>query len=103
MLAQLLVRRTMKFTHYPLGLVEKNQKVEVNLQGNAANVLLLDEKNYQQYLNNKPFIHIGGLVIKSPHHFIVPRADSWHLVIDLGGYAGKVKSKVTVHPTTIAT
>ena len=92
----------MKFSHYSLGFIEKDQQIEVNLQGNAANVLLLDDKNYQQYKQHKSFIHIGGLVVKSPHRFVVPRSARWHLVIDLGGYAGKVKSQVVVHPLQTA-
>mgnify|MGYP000483230302 FL=1 len=88
----------MKFNHYTLGFLEKSQQIEVNLQGNAANVLLLDNKNYQQYKQGTRYIHIGGLVVKSPHRFVVPKSGQWHLVIDLGGYAGKVKSQVVVHP-----
>lgn len=40
----------MNFTHYDLGNLDKGRMVEIILQGNAANVQLLDSSNF----NKKP-------------------------------------------------
>jgi len=39
----------MDFTHYDLGNLEKGRIVEIYLQGNAANVQLLDSSNFSNY------------------------------------------------------
>ena len=41
----------MSFTHYDLGNLEKGRFVEIILQGNAANVQLLDSANFSNYIN----------------------------------------------------
>jgi hypothetical protein len=59
--------------------------VAVTLAGNAANVLLLDEANYQKYLQGKPYEYAGGYARTSPSRIQAPRAGRWHLVVDLAG------------------
>ncbi len=39
----------MKFTHYDLGNLSRGTTIEVTLQGNAANVQLLDSSNFRNY------------------------------------------------------
>lgn len=70
--------------------------LEVTLGGNAANVQLLDPVNFQNYSNRKAFRYYGGYAKQSPVRIPVPHAGHWHLVIDLGGNAGKVGASVRV-------
>lgn len=67
--------------------------VEVTLDG-QANVMLLDAGNYQDYRQGRRFQYHGGLAKVSPLRLAPPRQGHWHLVIDLGGYAGRVKAGV---------
>jgi hypothetical protein len=70
--------------------------VEVTLQGNAANVQLLDPTNFQNYHSGRAFRYFGGYAKQSPIQIRVPHAGHWHLVIDLGGSAGNVRASVRV-------
>ena len=45
----------MKYVVHQLGNVEKGNVVEVSLKGNAANVLLLDSSNYNNYKNGRRY------------------------------------------------
>lgn len=56
----------MNFTHYDLGNLDKGRMVEIILQGNAANVQLLDSSNFNNYRNGRQYRYIGGLAKKSP-------------------------------------
>jgi hypothetical protein len=69
--------------------------VEVTLNG-AANVRLLDGENLKRYRIGSHYNYFGGPVSRSPYLIRVPHCDHWHLVIDLGGYIGKVRSSVRV-------
>ena len=54
----------MNFTHYDLGTLEQGRIVEIYLQGNAANVQLLDSANFSNYKNGRRYRYIGGLAKK---------------------------------------
>jgi len=82
----------MNFTHYDLGGLGKGRTVEVLLQGNAANVYLMDHANMVNYNKGKPFQAIGGLMTFSPIRMQTPETAHWHLVIDLPKGFGKVKT-----------
>ena len=69
--------------------------VEVELDS-QANVRLLDEVNYDLYQQGKEHRYFGGLAKASPVRLAAPRAGHWHVVIDLGGYAGTVRAAVRV-------
>lgn len=69
--------------------------IEVTLDG-QANVMLLDSANYQKYQEGEPFSYYGGLAKQSPIRLVPPNHGHWHVVIDLGGYAGTVKAGVRV-------
>lgn len=84
----------MNFTHYDLKQCQKGQAVEVTLQGNAANILLLDNLNFQKYRNGKDYKYYGGHVTTSVSTFPIPHTGHWHVAIDLGGYGGSVHSSV---------
>ena len=74
--------------------------IEVTLD-HAANVLLLDETNYASYRGGKPYRYQGGYVRYSPFRISPPSEGRWHLVVDLGGYAGRVRASARL--LTVAT
>jgi hypothetical protein len=82
----------MDFLHYDLQL-ESGDVVEVTLD-KQANVRLLDEINFSYYRRGERHTYYGGLAKVSPVRLSPPYAGHWHLVIDLGGYAGTVKASV---------
>ncbi len=88
----------MQFQQYNLGNLKGGEIVEVTLRRNAANVRLLDSSNFQNYKSGRRHIFYGGYVKKSPYKVKVPRSGSWHVVIDLGGYPGRINSSVNVLP-----
>ena len=88
----------MKYTVYQLGNLSKGNIVEVTLKGNAANVLLLDSSNYNNYKNGRRYKYYGGFVNSSPYRVVVPNTGRWFVVINLGGYSGQVRSSVRVLP-----
>jgi hypothetical protein len=82
----------MNFLHYDLQL-DADDVVEVTLD-RQANVRLLDDINFSHYKSGKRHSYYGGLAKVSPAHLRPPHAGHWHLVIDLGGYAGTVRASV---------
>jgi hypothetical protein len=87
----------MDFVHYDLGQLHGGQLVEVTLD-TAANVQLVDSLNFNAYRTGRQYQFYGGYVTRSPYTISVPHAGQWHIVIDLGGYAGQVRSSVRVLP-----
>ncbi len=84
----------MNYLHYEFNLNNGNV-VEVSLD-KQANVRLLDSSNYQKYVSGQKYTFYGGSATKSPAHIKPPYSGHWHLVIDLGGYAGTVKASVKI-------
>ena len=82
----------MNFLHYDLYL-DPDEHVEVTLD-KQANVQLMDEANFSNYKRGQRFSYHGGLARQSPFRLAAPNAGHWHLVIDLGGYAGSVHASV---------
>lgn len=82
----------MNYLHYDLNL-QSNDLVEVTLD-KQANVRLLDDTNYSVYQRGGQHRYYGGLATKSPVRLAAPHAGRWHLVIDLGGYAGTVTASL---------
>lgn len=85
----------MEYLHKEFDLTE-GDVVEVMLAGTAANVLLLDPENFQNYQQGKPCDYQGGYARTTPFRIEVPRAGRWHLVIDLGGGPGRVQASSRV-------
>jgi hypothetical protein len=85
----------MNYLHYELDLTPEDV-VEVTLD-KQANVRLLDETNFSNYQHGIRHTYHGGLAKQSPTRLSAPRAGHWHLVIDLGGYAGSVRASVRTH------
>lgn len=88
----------MRFQEYDLGYRSGGEIVEITLSGNAANVQLMDSSNLQSYRSGRRYRYVGGHATRSPVRLQVPHSGHWHLVIDLGGYSGSVRSSVNVLP-----
>ena len=70
--------------------------VEVALDG-SANVMLLNAANYDLYRQNKAYHYqAGGFAKTSPFQMIPPTQGRWYVVIDLGGFSGRVRAWVRV-------
>lgn len=86
------------FTDYDLGHLKRGSVVVVTLQGNAANVQLLDSTGFSNYRNGRSYGYIGGLAESSPVRLAVPHDGRWHATVDLVGLGGSVRSSVAVEP-----
>jgi hypothetical protein len=84
----------MNFLHYEFDL-SASDIVEVTLD-KEANVRLLDNSNFWLYKEGRQHQYHGGLAKKSPIKIAAPLAGHWHVVIDLGGYAGTVRASARV-------
>jgi hypothetical protein len=84
----------MNFLHSEFDL-EAGDAVVVDLDS-QANVLLMDWSNFDAYQNGRSYRYYGGHAEKTPVRLVAPRKGHWHLVVDLGGYAGTVKAGVRV-------
>jgi hypothetical protein len=62
----------------------------------AANVLLMDPANYDQYNHGRSYKYDGGYATKSPVRLAIPKTGHWHVVVDLGGGAGQVRALVSL-------
>lgn len=85
----------MNYLHYDLTLAS-DDIVEVTLD-KQANVRLLDDSGYSDYRQGRRHTYLGGLAKQSPLRLAPPHAGHWHLVIDLGGYAGSIRASVQTH------
>jgi hypothetical protein len=85
----------MKFAYHDLGEQPEGQIVRVGLKGNAANVLLLDGANFVAYRARQPFYYDAGGHYNSPVvELTIPSDGRWFVVVDLGGYSGRVRASV---------
>lgn len=82
----------MNYLNYDLHL-DSGDVVEVTLD-QQANVRLLDDSNYSKYQRGEQHRYYGGLQTKTPARIVPPHPGHWHLVVDLGGYAGTVRASV---------
>lgn len=87
----------MQYQFYDLGNVDKGKIVEVTLRY-AANVRIMDSSNYSSFKSGRRYRYIGGYVKRSPYKATIPNNGHWYVVVDLGGYVGKVSSTVRVLP-----
>ena len=84
----------MNYLHYEFDL-NAEDTVEVILEGHA-NVRLMDNANYTLYREGKTHHCLGGYAKTSPIHLSAPRNGHWHVVVDLGGYAGTIRATAHV-------
>lgn len=73
----------------------RGDRLEVGID-RKANVILLDEANYQRYQIDQPFRYVGGYAHVSPIQLSVPYSGIWHLVIDMGGSPGSVRATARI-------
>jgi hypothetical protein len=85
----------MEYLHKELDLSE-GDVVEVTLTGNAANVFLLDSADFDNYQHGRPYSYVGGYARTSPFRIQAPHQGRWHLIVDLGGGAGRVQASVRI-------
>jgi hypothetical protein len=52
--------------------------------------MLMDDLNFSSYRHGSSFRYHGGHAKRSPVRLAAPRAGRWHVVVDLGGYGGRV-------------
>lgn len=86
----------MKFAYHDLGEQRKGSTVVVQLDGSSANVLLLDSTNFGWYRKGQSFLFTGGYYLESPVKLEIPKDGHWYVVVDLGGYKGRVQASVDV-------
>lgn len=86
----------MNFVHHKLGHVARDSVVEVILKGNAANVRLMDNSNFNSYKAGRQHRYQGGLAKKSLVRLKVPHSGTWHVAVDMQGLGGKVQSSACV-------
>ncbi len=88
-----------RFSYHHLGHHPRGSRVLVRLRGTAANVMLLDAQHFARYRKGEGFMSTGRFVRHSPVELTIPRDADWYLVLDFGGYAGRVRvEELTVTP-----
>jgi hypothetical protein len=80
-----------QFIHHDLGQRRRGEIVEVSLSA-AANVLLLDGSNLQNYRRGANHRYIGGLARRTPVRLQIPNTGHWHVAVDMRGLRGSVRS-----------
>lgn len=88
----------MRYAYHELGRQPAGATVTVRLTGKAGNVILLDEENFARYRASQGFRYAGGHYHHSPVRLEVPADGVWYLVLDLGGFRGRVRGRVSVEP-----
>ncbi|MGE6397073.1 DUF1883 domain-containing protein [Chryseobacterium scophthalmum] len=91
----------MKYLVWDLKQLKRGQQVKVTLSGNAANVRLMDNSNFQNYKNGRSHRYAGGLVKKSPVVLSVPSTGHWYLTVDMQGLRGTTNASVQVLPSAL--
>ena len=91
----------MKYQVYDLHNCKRGERIQVNLQGNAANVRLMDSSNYSNYKYGRRHQYYGGLVTRSPIVLSIPQDGHWYVTIDLEGLRGSVRSSIRKLPAPL--
>lgn len=76
--------------------------VEVALQGNAANVMLMERHDFESYQRGSNFRYVGGYFKRSPVRLAVPSNGHWFVVVDIAGYPGHVKASIKLLSASLA-
>jgi hypothetical protein len=86
----------MRYASTDLGQQRAGTTVTVRLSGSVANVVLVDQVNFARYRAGQGFLYEGGHFRQSPVHLEVPEDGHWYVVVDLGGYKGRVRGNVEI-------
>lgn len=84
----------MQFLHSDFN-IGPEDVVQVSLD-KQANVLMLDDSNFSNYRRGGRYSYFGGLAKQSPIRLSPPHRGHWHVVVDLGGYAGHVRASIVL-------
>ena len=84
----------MRFLHWQLS-AGPQDTIEVCLD-KQANVRLMDSHNFMNFRARRGHRFLGGRALRTPVRLRPPYYGNWHLVVDLGGYAGRVRAGVQV-------
>jgi hypothetical protein len=88
----------MNYQSYDLGYRKRGEIAQITIQGNAANVKLMDSSNFQSYKSGRQHRFYGGQARRSPVNIPIPHSGQWYVAIDFGGYPGKARTGVQVLP-----
>lgn len=91
----------MNYTVYDLHNCQRGERIQVTLQGSAANVRLMDSCNYNNYRNGRRHQYYGGLAKQSPVVLSIPRSGHWYVTIDLMGLRGTVRTAIRKLPNPL--
>ena len=84
----------MKFLHWNFrGGTDNVVQVELD---HAANVVLLDDINFSAFRRGSRYRGFGGYYRQTPVRLVPPHEGSWHVVVHLGGYPGRVNASMTL-------
>lgn len=92
------MKHRLRYAYYDLGERNEGDRVVVSLEGSAANVLLLDQRNFARYRGGMNFSYVGGLRRRSPVRLSVPYDSHWYVTLDHGGRRGQTQGSVRVVP-----
>ena len=87
----------MQYLYFDLKQQKKGAVAVVTLD-KQANVRLMTTANYHAFRAGRQCRFRGGLAKQSPTRLAVPSSGHWYVVVDLGGYAGRVRASVAVEP-----
>jgi hypothetical protein len=84
----------MKFLHFEVTAGPANTiAVSITRQ---CNVMLLDGPNFQRYRRGQGYRYLGGNYRQSPVILRPSTHGHYHLVVDSGGYPGRITAEVQV-------
>ena len=84
----------MNFLDFPIA--ASTGDVAIVTLDHAANVRLLDDYNFSLFKSARQHRYFGGYYTVTPVTLTLPSSGRWHVVVDLGGYAGEVRASVSV-------
>jgi Domain of unknown function (DUF1883) len=88
----------MEELHYNI-VTNPGDLIRVQLKGNAANVLVMDDLNLMQYQAGQAYNYYGGYYTRSPVIIKPGIYGQLNVLINLGGFAGSVNAVAEiVHP-----
>jgi len=61
-----------------------------------CNVLMLDDTSFSAYRRGGSFHYFGGWATQSPVRLCPPHHGHWHVVVDFGGAAGRVRAGIRI-------
>lgn len=72
------------------------ERIVVVTLDRQANVMLLDDFNFDAYRTGRGFRYHGGWASRSPVRLRPPGNGHWHVVVDLGGGSGTIRAGVRI-------